>query len=143
VKSIRDAIQYQYQRSLVEPKQLIERELISDLVYDAAEKENYELRADVKNKLRNAMDVLIHQKLYSDEVKAQVTVDSLEVEQYYKKHWAEYKDKSFDEVYVSLRNQLRDEKIASLRAQLLESLREKYNPELNEAVVARLLKEES
>jgi len=142
VKTIRDAVLYQYRRSFIDPKQLIDRELIPDLMYDAALKVHLQNQPEMKRKLQHAIDLLVYQKFNSDEVLEKATVDSVEVVKFYKEHWAEYKDKKLSEVYLTLKIQLRDEKIDSLRTYLFTELRKKYNPQLDERVLAKLLKEE-
>ena len=71
-----------------------------------------------------------------------VAVDSMEIVTYYGGHKNEYKDKKFSDVYSILRSKVREEKIQTLRKNIFEGLREKYNPEINQAVLERLLKEE-
>ncbi|UCG93136.1 MAG: peptidyl-prolyl cis-trans isomerase [candidate division WOR-3 bacterium] len=142
VKTIRDAVLYQYRRSQIPPEQLINRVLIPDLFYDAALQEDLQNRPEIKEKLQNAHGLLIYQKFYSENILDKAIIDSMDVVAYYKEHWSEYKDKKFSEVYPSIRTQLRDEKIDSLRTILFTELREKYEPRLNERAVAQLLKEE-
>lgn len=142
VKNIRDAVRYQYQQSQIEPKKLIERELIPDLVYDAAMKANAENYPKIKKELKKALATLLYQKFYSDAVLEKAVIDSAEVKNYYKLHKDQYQDKKFSEIYNLLSNQIREAKIDSLRKNLFEDLRKEYNPEINKEARVRLLKEE-
>ena len=142
VRAIRNAVQYQYQRSFIEPKQLIDRVLIPDLVYDEAIKSHFDKTPDMKKKLQNALSSLTYQKLYSDAVTSEAMVDSSTIAKYYKEHKNEYKDKEFSEVYTIIMAKLRDAKIDSLNHDLFSNLRKKYNPIINETTLAKLLKEE-
>ena len=142
VKTIKDAIQYQYRRSSIAPQQLIDRVLTPDLVYDEAIRKNFDKKSETKRKLQNSLSLLLYQKLYSDEILENAIIDSIEVVKYYKEHWSEYKDKKFSEIYGLLKNQLREEKVESLRNNLFGDMRKKYKPEINEETVAKLLKEE-
>lgn len=142
VKTIKDAIQYQYQRSFIAPQQLIDRVLTPDLVYDEAIRKNFDKKSETKRKLQNSLSLLLYQKLYSDEILENAIIDSIEVVKYYKEHWIEYKDKKFSEIYGLLKSQLREERVEFLRNNLFGDLRKKYKPEINEETVAKLLKEE-
>ena len=142
VRAIRNAVQYQYQRSFIEPKQLIDRVLVPDLVYDEAIKRHFDKTPDMKKKLQNALSSLIYQKLYSDAITAEARVDSSTIAKYYKEHKNEYKDKKFSEVYTIIMAKLRDAKIDSLNHDLFSNLRKKYNPIIDETTLAKLLKEE-
>ncbi len=142
VRSIRNAVYQQYRQSFIDPRTLIERVLVPDLIYDRVVKERLENRPHMKRKLRAAMLTILHQKFYSDEVVRKVTVDSMEVVDYYNTHKDEYKDKEFKRAYLLARTTLRDTKIDSLRQELFDDLHKKYKPDINEAVVNRLLREE-
>ena len=142
VRTIRQAVLYQYRQSFIEPKILIERVLIPDIIYDKAEREHFDKKVKIKRRLSNALSLLLYQKFYSDEVLGKVAVDSMEIVTYYGGHKNEYKDKKFSDVYSILRSKVREEKIQTLRKNIFEGLREKYNPEINQAVLERLLKEE-
>ncbi|MCK4672497.1 hypothetical protein KAT67_00805, partial [candidate division WOR-3 bacterium] len=142
VRTIRQAVLYQYRQSFIEPKTLIERVLIPDIIYDKAEREHFEKKVKIKSRLSNALSLLLYQKFYSDEVLGKVAVDSMEIVTYYGGHKNEYKDKKFSDVYSILRSKVREEKIQTLRKNIFEGLREKYNPEINQAVLEKLLKEE-
>jgi inhibitor of KinA sporulation pathway (predicted exonuclease) len=142
VKTIIQAVQHQYQRSFIEPKQLIDRVLTPDLVYDEAIRRNFDKKPETEKKLQVALEQLLYQKLYSDEILEHATVDSMQVVKYYKENKKNYQGKKFSDVYLLVRNQLREQKIQSLRKSYFENLREKYKPVLNDMAVAKLLKEE-
>jgi hypothetical protein len=142
VRTVRDAVLYQYRQSFIDPKQLINRVLIPDLIYDKAVHEFYDKTTKIKRKLHNAMVSLLYQKYYSDEVLEKVAVDSSEVEEYYNTHRDEYQDKEFADVYMIIQSQIRTSKLEDMRNMLFDKLREKYNPDINQEAVARLLKEE-
>ncbi|GAI37801.1 unnamed protein product, partial [marine sediment metagenome] len=143
VRTIRQAVLNQYRQSSVEPRKLIERVLIPDLIYDKAVKEHFDKKVHVKKRLSNALSLLIYQKFYSDEVLGKAVVDSMEVVNYYEDHQDEYNDKKFSDVYLVLKAKVRDEKIASLRKNIFEGLHKKYNPEINQPVLEKLMKEEN
>ncbi len=143
VAAINEAIQYQYRQSFIDPKQLIERVLIPDLIYDKAVLEKYDQSQDMKRKLENAFTSLLYQKFYSDEVLSTVTVDSAEVISYFERHPGEYKNKKLEDIFRLVESKVRTNKINVLRRELFSSMREKYQPVINEEAVARLLKEEA
>ncbi|HEC77666.1 MAG TPA: hypothetical protein ENI34_00810 [candidate division WOR-3 bacterium] len=142
VGSIREAIQNQYKKSFIEPQKLIERQLIPDLIYDKALTVNFDKKLEIKDKLRKALDFLMYQKFYSDEVLEKVQIDSMEVVNYYKTHKDDYQDKTLEEVFSVVKARVREAKIDTLRSKVFQSLRDKYNPVINQTVVAKLLKEE-
>jgi hypothetical protein len=142
VKTIINAVQHQYQRSLIDPKQLIDRVLTPDLVYDEALRKNFDKRPETKKKLQTALEQLLYQKLYSDEILEHATVDSMDVVKYYKENKSDYQGKKFSDVYFLIKNRLREQIIQSLRKNLFEDLRNKYTPVINDIAVAKLLKEE-
>ncbi len=142
VSTIRDAVYSQYKRSRIQPEILIERVLVPDLLYDRASREHLENTPKMKKRLRAVLLTLLHQKFYSDEVVGKATVDSTEVVDYYKDHKDEYQDKELEDVYLRVRTTIRDEKIAALRQKVYDDLHTEYNPEVNQAVVMRLLREE-
>jgi len=142
VRSVINAVQYLRSNARVDPKYLIDQELIPDLVYDEAIRNYHDKRQATKRKLRSTHDVLLYQKFYSDEVIEKVVVDSAEVIEYYEQHRDEFKDKSLNEAFSVAKSRVREAKVTLLRTNLFTTLREKYEPEVNEAVVAQLLKEE-
>jgi hypothetical protein len=142
VRTLREAVYQQYKRSSIDPQILIERVLVPDLIYDKVIKERYDKRPEMKRRLRTVISTLMHQRFYTDEIVNKATVDSAEVVEYYETHGDEYKDKELKDVFVVVRTTIRDAKIDTLRQNLFNNLREKYKPEVNEAVVARLLREE-
>jgi hypothetical protein len=142
VKTVKNAVQYQYQRSNIDPRQLIDRVLMPDLIYDEAIKNNFDKRLETKKKLENTLGQLLYQKLYSDEILEHAIVDSMEAVKYYRENKSNYQGKKFSDVYFLIKNQLREQIIQSLRKNLFEDLREKYNPVINDVAVAKLLKEE-
>lgn len=143
VRTIKDAVQYQYRQSFIDPRQLIERVLIPDIIYDRAVMENFDKSKTMKRKLDSALTSLIYQKFYSDEVLSQVSVDSSEVITYFSVHKAEYPNKKVEDVFRLVESKIRTEKINKLRKDLFARLREQYQPEINQEAIARLLKEEA
>lgn len=142
VRTLRNAVMYQYQRSAVEPKMLIERVLIPDLIYDKAQQERFDRTTKIKKRLDDALSFLIYQKFYSDEILEKVDVDSSDVESYFSAHRDDYPDKELADVFSLVKARLRDEQITAMRKQIQNELWEKYQPEVNETVVSKLLKEE-
>ena len=142
VSTIRDAVYRQHKRSRIQPEILIERVLVPDLMYDRASREHLENTPKIKRRLRAVLLTLLHQKFYSDEVVEKVTIDSMEVVDYYNEHEDEYKDKELKDVFVRVKTTIRDAKIADLRQRLYDDLHAKYNVEVNQAVLRRLLQEE-
>jgi len=142
VRSVIDAVRYLHSGSRVDPKYLIDQELIADLIYDEATKSYYDKRKTTRRKLNNTYTSLLYQKFYSDEVVEKATVDSAEVIEYYGAHRDEFKDKDLSKSFLVVRARLRDTKINSLRSSLFGALRDKYKPVVDENVLARLLKEE-
>jgi hypothetical protein len=69
-------------------------------------------------------------------------VDSLEVVEYYRSHRDEFEGKNLSQAFSIVQARLRDARVDSLRGDLFKMLREKHKPEVNEAVLAQLLKEE-
>jgi hypothetical protein len=141
VRTILPAVKYMRSNAQIDPKYLIDRELIPDLVYDEAMKNYYQKRAETKRKLQNNFALLLYQKFYSDHVTEKAVVDSSEVVQYYNQHRVEFKDKNLSQAFSIVKARLRDAKVDSLRAELFTMLREKYKPVVDKTVVAKLLKE--
>ncbi len=146
VKDIREAVYYQSQISNLPPRQIIDRTLSEELVYDAAMRAHADRFPKVKKYLQDAQNQLMYQKFYSDMVleKAGV-VDSQKVVDYYRQHTDEFKDKKLEEVFSAIYARLRDEVIATLRTALFTELKKKYEAEIrfNERGLASLLREES
>jgi len=142
VKTIKNAVQYQYRQSFIAPQQLIDRVLTPDLIYDEAIRKNFDKKPETQKKLQHTLGQLLYQKLYSDEILEHATVDSMEVVKYYKENKRDYQGKNFSDIYFLIKNQLREQIIQSLRNNLFEDLREKYKPVINDVAVAKLLKEE-
>jgi hypothetical protein len=142
VRSVIDAVRYLHGGSQVDPKYLIEQELIPDLIYDEAVKYYHHKRKATKTKLENVHSLLLYQKLYSDRVTGKAMVDSAEVRQYYREHRDDFSNMDMNRAYSVITSRLRGVIIDSLRSDLFSTLREKYKPEVNEAVLTRLLKEE-
>jgi parvulin-like peptidyl-prolyl isomerase len=143
VRTILNAVQYMRSSARVDPKYLIDRELVPDLVYDDAIRKYYHKRPSTRKKLESTRRLLVYQKLYSNSVIEKATVDSSEVVEYYNAHPEEYKDKNLSQAFSIIKAQLRDKKVDILRTRLFTALREKYEPVINEVVVAQLLKEEA
>jgi peptidyl-prolyl cis-trans isomerase C len=139
VRSIIDAVRYQYQRSNLDPKILVQRALLPDLLYDEAIRTKAENLPRIKKDLRNAMNTLLYQKFYSDNVLEKVVIDSAMVVKHFKEHPADYKDKKLQDVYTQISSKIRESMVASLRETLYAGLRAKYNPQLNEKVVGELM----
>jgi hypothetical protein len=139
VRTIVDAVRYQYNRSGADPKYLIERVLVPDLIYDAAVRAHAEKYPQIKKTLGNTLVSLIYQKYYSDNVLEKINVDSTMVQAYFKAHKADYPDKKLAEVYTAISSKLRDAQVDDLRKTLFSGLREKYDPELDQKAVAKLL----
>lgn len=142
VSSVIDAIRNLSRGARIDPKQMIEQELIPDLIYDEALKKYHDRRAATKRKIDNAYTMLLYQKYYSDHVTGAVAVDSAEVKTYVNLHRDEYKDMDAARVHSVVTARLREIKVDSLRRELFSTLRAKYEPVLHEAVLARLLREE-
>lgn len=143
VKSVRSAVLYQYQMTQMTPKQLIDRVLVPDLLYDAAILVHAEKFPKVIKNLTNAKDALMYQKFYSDNVLEKAAVDSAAVKNYYYQHKTEYPDQAFDQAYSVIYAKLRDGKIDTLRTELFAGLRRKYQAEIkiDEPGLAKVLKE--
>jgi hypothetical protein len=143
VKNVRSAVLYQFQMTQMPPRQLIDRVLVPDLIYEAATRAHADKFPDVKKNLASALDALIYQKFYSDMVIEKVGVDSSAVKSYYDQHKAEYPNQTFDQVYSVIYANLRDAKTNSLQAELYAGLRKKYAKEIkiNEPGLASVLKE--
>lgn len=142
VRSVIDAVQYLRSNARVDPKYLIDQELIPDLVYDEAIKNYYDKRQTTKRKLQNAYTFLLYQKFYSDQVVERAVVDSSEAIEYYRGHRDEFKDKDLNEAFSIAKARVRDAKVDSIGSELFAMLREKHKPEINEAALAQLLKED-
>ena len=142
VRSVIDAVRYLRSSGRVDPKYLIDQELVPDLIYDEAIKNYHDKRQTTKRKLRNTHNTLLYQKYYSDMVTEKVAVDSNEVVQYYREHRDDFNGKDLGEAFSIAKARVRDAQIESLRGELFAMLRAKYQPEINEAVLAQLLKEE-
>ncbi|UCD05671.1 MAG: peptidyl-prolyl cis-trans isomerase [candidate division WOR-3 bacterium] len=142
VRSVIDAVRYLHTGSRVDPKYLIDQELIPDLIYDEAISKYHHKQKVTKRKLDNTYTMLLYQKYYSDNVTGKVTVDSAAVREYLKEHRDEFKDMDAKRAHSIVTVRLREGMVQNLRNDLFSMLREKYNPEVNEAVLSRLLKEE-
>ncbi|UCG31198.1 MAG: peptidyl-prolyl cis-trans isomerase [candidate division WOR-3 bacterium] len=142
VRSVIDAVRYLHGGSRVDPKYLIDQELIPDLIYDEAMSNYHHKRKMTKRKLDNTYSLLLFQKFYSDRVTGQAIVDSSDVREYHRTHSDEFKDMDKNRAFSVITVRLRDATIDSLRSNLFAMLRDKYKPEVNEGVLARLLKEE-
>ncbi len=144
VRTLIGAVQNQLQGApALDPKVLIERELIPDLVYDRALKLKAENYPEIKRNLKKTLNSLIYQKYYSDNVREKVQVDSQFVADYFKQNKAQYPDKKLSDVYNQIYIKLRDEQIGQLRANLFGELRKKYVPKINQRVLAKVLKGET
>lgn len=139
VRSIIDAVRYQYQRSSIDPKILVQRALLPDLLYEEAVRTKAENLPKIKNDLRSALNTLLYQKFYSDNVLEKIVIDSAMVTKYFKDHPETYKDKKLQDVYTQVSSKIRENTIASLRETLFTELRAKYNPQLNEKAVSELM----
>ena len=141
VKSIRDAVMYQYRQSFIQPQILIERVLIPDLVYEKALSVQFDKNIKIKRQLTNALGLLIYQKFYSDEVLEKVSVDSMEVVNYYNDHKDELSGQKLNEVFFRIQVQLRDARIGRMRKEIFERLRGKYEVVRNQSVIEKLFEE--
>ncbi len=142
VRTIRDAVFRQYQRSFIEPKTLIERVLVPDLLYDEAIKVHFDKNPKIKRRLRSTLSLLIYQKFYSEEVLSKVIIDSMDVVDYYKKNKDKFKDKEYKNAYLIAKTTIRDEQIDTLRQNIVKVLHDKYNSEINQSLLVKLLREE-
>jgi hypothetical protein len=142
VRDLHAAVFYQYSQSRIDPKRLIDRVLIPELIYDRAVSEHYDQSSTVKEQMDRALDLLMYQKYYSDNVIEKVSVDSSAIARYYEEHREEYKDKSTDEALRLITAVLRDKEVAEVRSDLVRRLREQYHPVIHENAVQALLKEE-
>ncbi len=142
VRTVLTAVQYLRSNARVDPKYLIDQELIPDIVYDEAIRNYHHKHPSTKRKLRDKHTLLIYQKFYSDNVTEKAVIDSAEVVEYYNSHRDEFKDKNLSQVFSVAKARLRDERVRSLRTDLYAGLHEKYDPVVDPAVVAQLLKEE-
>jgi len=142
VRTVKESVLNQFRRSNLDPKALIERVLVPDLIYDQALERHFDKNATVKRKLKNTRDLLVYQKFYSDEVLEKAAPDSLEVVEYYKEHKDAYKDKELSDIFAMLQNTIRTSRADTMREKLFKTLRDKYNPEINQTTVTTLLKEE-
>ena len=140
-RSVIDAVQYQYQRSSIDPKILVQRALLPDLLYDEAIDAGAEHYPTIKKDLQNAMTTLLYQKYYSDNVLEKIIIDSAAVKAYFDVHKDEHKGKKLGDVYTLINGKLREQMVDSLRKNLFMELRKKYNPVMNETVLSKLLKE--
>lgn len=141
VSTIRDAVLFQYRRTGMDPKQLIERVLIPDLIYEQALREFYDKKPEVKRQLRNALATLVYQKVYNEEVLNKVTVDSLEVVLHYKNNKEKYAGKKLEDCFSTVNAEVRDQKIRLLREDLFKRMRDRYTYEVNEKAYRGLFKE--
>ena len=141
VRTIRDAVMYQYKQSFIDPKLLIERVLIPDLMYEKAMELHFDKNIKIRKQLENTMRMLTYQKFYSDEVLEKVSVDSMEVVEYYNTHPDEFKGKQYKDVYFQTKVKLRDARIGKIRNEYYEKLRTKYEVVINQPVLDKLLKE--
>lgn len=141
VRSIRDAVLYQYKQSFIDPKLLIERVLIPDLIYEKAMRVHFDKNTKIKKQLENTMGLLIYQKFYNDEILEKISVDSMAIVEYYNTHPDEFKDKTYNEVYFQIKIKLRDDMIGQARKLYYERLNEKYGVVINQPVLDKLLKE--
>ncbi|MBE0433344.1 peptidyl-prolyl cis-trans isomerase [candidate division WOR-3 bacterium] len=142
VRSVIDAVRHLSRGARIDPKRLIEQELIPDLIYDEAVKNYHDRRITIKRKIDNAYTLLLYQKFYSDHVTGAVTVDSAEVREYFRLYGDEFKDTDMSKVHPAITARLRDAKVDSMRSGLFEMLRAKYGPVVNQGVLAGLLREE-
>ena len=143
VKNVRSAVLYQFQMTQMPPKQLIDRVLVPDLIYDAATRAHADKFPKVIKNLASALDALLYQKYYSDMVIEKAVVDSTAVKAYYDQHQTEYPSQTYAQVYSVIYANLRDEKTGALQKELYTGLRLKYEKEIkiNEAGLAKVLKE--
>jgi hypothetical protein len=132
---------YQYKQSFIDPKLLIERVLIPDLMYEKAMMLHFDKNVKIKRQLENTMGLLIYQKFYNDEILEKVTIDSMEIVEYYNTHPDEFEGKKYNEVYFPIKIKLRDERISRARKEYYERLYDKYGAVINQPVLDKLLKE--
>jgi len=143
VKNVRSAVLYQFQMTQMPPKQLIDRVLVPELIYDAATRAHADKFPNVKKNLASAREALVYQKFYSDMVIEKSVVDSAVVKAYYIQHQTEYPNQTFAQVYSVIYAQFRDEKINVLQNELYAGLRRKYEAEIkiNQPGLDAVLKE--
>ncbi len=143
VRTVISAVQNQLQRApSIDPKFLIDREVVPDLIYDQAAKVKAENYPEIKRSLKSTLNSLIYQKFYTDNVLGKVKVDSQTVADYFKEHKSDYPDKKLIDVYNQIFIKLRDDQTTQLRDNLFKNLREKYQPQINQKVLIKLLSEE-
>jgi hypothetical protein len=141
VRTLRKPVMLQYKQSFIDPKLIIERVLIPDLIYEKALMVHFDKNAKVKRELDNSLGLLIYQKFYRDEILSNITVDSLEIVDYYNDHPDQYKGKKLTEVFFAIRIKLRDAKIGRKRAEYNERLHEKYEVVINQPVLKKMFEE--
>jgi len=143
VKTVIGAVQVHLRNAPdLDPKSLIDAEVVPDLVYDLVVKEKAIRSPKIQHELTKTLNLLIYQKYYSDNVLDKVKVDSQSVVEYFNQHKADYQGKKLNDVYTLIFAKLRDERTGQLRDSLFTSLRAKYQPLLNQRVYAKLLKGE-
>jgi hypothetical protein len=143
VRTVISAVQENLKKAPdLDPKFLIERELVPDLVYDLVMKKRADRHPQIKKEIKKALYSLIYQKFYQDNVLNKVVIDSQVVVDYFNAHKMDYPDKKLNDVYKQIQIKLRDERIDAIRDSLFKSLRKKYQPIINEKVYAKLLKGE-
>ncbi len=141
VHAIRDAVLFQYRRSGADPRYLIERVLLPDLIYEKAIREFYDKKIKVKRQLRNALASLIYQKVYKEEVLDKASVDSLEVVLHYNDNREKYADKKLEDCFLIVRAEIREQKVRFLREALFARMRAQYAFSVNESAYNSLIKE--
>ncbi len=140
VSTLRPAVKRLYDLYGFDPKILVQRELQTDLLYDEAVRRNLNRKPDYVAKVQDGLGELLSQKFYDQQILARVTVDTMEMEQYYQDHKPELK-KPYKDAVGEIWTILYEQNIKKVQDEVTAALAGKYPIEINQPVVEKYLKE--
>ena len=70
----------------------LQQYVLQELLYDMGERKGYEKDREIRKQLRDVEERLIIQKVYQEEISAQVTLDPSDYDLYYQAHKEEFKE---------------------------------------------------
>lgn len=119
----------------------IRRYLVEVLKYEDAKLRNLAADENFVKEFKNIKDRMITKMVQQKLVKSQVQVADYEAKDYYQKHPAQYKTRTYAQAKAAIINSIRAQKQVNQLYLLVYNLKKKYIIEYNEALLAEARKE--